>query len=362
MVQRAIHIVGEYRLGQHRGQYIARGPDGFRNRIGLSAETDTTQAIHAFTNWVHDKTVSAARTNYTVGELFALYVDDRGRAGKQVQKFRDQWISLSKMFDGIKPHVLAEPRVVEGQSLTICHQYAYDRRVLGRARATIHSELSTLRSCIKWAFDHEYIEKRPIVWVPKKPKPRDTHLSSEEVMRLLESAISHHVRILLMIALYTGARKSAIEELTWDRVDLINGTIQFEIELSDDDAMDILDSSHKKGRAYVAIHPNLHAVLSFAKSVAQTSHAIEYRGRGGIDTRTGIYDAVKRASLGGRYIGVHALRHTLATMAADAGADMRVIQKTLGHDDIETTRKIYAKHSAGYTLPAAQAVADRMNF
>ena len=48
-------------------------------------------------------------------------------------------------------------------------------------------------------------------------------------------------------------------------------------------------------------------------------------------------------------------------MAADAGTEMRVIQKMVGHDDIRTTEKLYAKHSPSYTLPAAEAVARQLN-
>lgn len=63
------------------------------------------------------------------------------------------------------------------------------------------------------------------------------------------------------------------------------------------------------------------------------------------------------AGLKGRYMGLHALRHTLATVAAERGLDMRKIQAMLGHDDIDTTAKVYAELRRGYLKDVA-AVAD----
>tara|TARA_R110000851_G_C13035998_1_gene561647 strand:- start:152 stop:1309 length:1158 start_codon:yes stop_codon:yes gene_type:complete len=365
MVQRALHTAGEYRLGRHRGQYVAKYTDGDKDsriKIGLATTEPEQVAIQVFTNWVHIRTaVLASQQDYSIGDLFGLYVADRERAGKNVSKFQHQWASLRATFQHLQPSAITQPMRVGKIDLTICHKYALERRQAGRARATIHSELNTLRSCLSWAAKHGHILSAPLVWTPKEAKSRDTHLTAVQVMTLLDEARSHHVRLALSIALYTGARKGAILDLTWDRVDLAAGTIQFAIGTDDDDAEDILDSSHKKGRAFVAIHPVLYPVLSFAKSIAQSNHVIEYRGGRVKDIAHAVGRAVKRAGLGGRFIGLHALRHTLATMAADAGTEMRVIQKMVGHDDIRTTEKLYAKHSPSYTLPAAEAVARQLN-
>lgn len=367
MVQKALHEAGKYRLGRHRGQYVARFDEAGRERrvqIGAAAtERLNDVAIPRFINWVSMREAAiGSRQDYTIGEIFEMYVDDRDRAGKVVSKYRFQWRSLARTFAELDPMAVMQPVNVDGKELTLCHQYALEQRRAGKARATIHSELATLRTALNWAAGKgTKISERPYVWLPKQAKPRDTQLTPEEVLALLDGARSHHIRLLLSIALYTGARKSAIQELTWDRVDLVAGTIQFAIDLDDGNHEQILDSSHKKGRAFVAIHPALYTVLSFAKGVAQSNYVIEYRGRPIKNAATGISEAAKRAGLAGRFIGAHALRHTLATMAADAGTEMRIIQKMLGHDDIRTTEKLYAKHTPKYTLPAAEAVAHGLN-
>jgi hypothetical protein len=48
----------------------------------------------------------------------------------------------------------------------------------------------------------------------------------------------------------------------------------------------------------------------------------------------------------------------VATLIADAGIDLRRIQRLLGHEDFGTTDKIYAAHSRGYLSSAVKVVDD----
>ncbi|MFM9938429.1 MAG: tyrosine-type recombinase/integrase [Hyphomicrobiaceae bacterium] len=69
---------------------------------------------------------------------------------------------------------------------------------------------------------------------------------------------------------------------------------------------------------------------------------------------------VDKAKLGGRYIGHHALRHAAATWLADADVPMHVIQRYLGHDQLESTETIYAKATAAKRTDASDALEIRM--
>ena len=55
-----------------------------------------------------------------------------------------------------------------------------------------------------------------------------------------------------------------------------------------------------------------------------------------------------------RRCSVHELRHTIATAAIAAGADMASVQALLGHEDAKTTARIYA-HAQGGSLARAAA-------
>lgn len=327
--------------------------------MGLAGSEPKGLARGAFTAWVRQREAAIAEVEpLTIGQIMVRYLESRRIEGKSsVIRMGHNWIALRETFEHLYPRDVASEFEVRGEKRTRCHQYAVDRQKAGRARDTIATELVTLRTALNWAAKHRLIDKAPHVWVPKAGKVRNTHLTEEEALRLLDCATAPHIRLLLLIALMTGARKSAICELTWAQVDLERHTIDFRRTGGDDD---ILDSSHIKGRAFVDVHPVLAAALAEAKAVARTHRVIEWKGKPVDNPKQGVLDAVKRAGLAGRYIGTHALRHTLATMAADRDVDMRKIQRMLGHSDIRTTERVYASHSRGYTMAAADAVAGRI--
>ena len=57
-----------------------------------------------------------------------------------------------------------------------------------------------------------------------------------------------------------------------------------------------------------------------------------------------------------RRCSVHELRHTVATAAVAAGADMGSVQALLGHEDQKTTRRIYAHAEGGQLARAAAGI------
>lgn len=273
------------------------------------------------------------------------YIDDRETAGRNAQKMRWQWVPLKPHFEHLQPADVETPIIVEGKERTICHKYAVEREAAGIRRDTIHSELSLLRTAINWAFKKRLIKQKFYVWVPPPGKPRRTALTPEQLLNLLGAMVEAplHTRLLILIALATGARRQAILDLTWDRVDFEHRTIDFRTP----DERSILDTSHKKGRAIVDMSDALYSALMYAKQFAKTKYVIEYRGRPVKDPREGVKAVFEKAGLKGKFLGLHALRHTLATAAAAAGIDMQKIQRMLGHEDINTTAQVYTEFQRG---------------
>jgi site-specific recombinase XerC len=112
-----------------------------------------------------------------------------------------------------------------------------------------------------------------------------------------------------------------------------------------------------QGRAVVDMGDLAHQALTIARRWATCQHAIEYQGRPVKDVHQSLKRAMVRAGVTGKFVGSHAVRHSVATFIADAGVDLRRIQKLLGHEDISTTDRIYAGHSRGY-LSGAIGVID----
>src|SRR5699024_5749168 len=61
---------------------------------------------------------------------------------------------------------------------------------------------------------------------------------------------------------------------------------------------------------------------------------------------------IKRHKL--KYINIHALRHTSATLLINQGVHAKIISERLGHSDIKTTMNIY-----GHALKQADEIATQ---
>lgn len=291
----------------------------------------------------------------TVGAIVDAYIEDRRKEGKKFEKMQYQWVPLKPVFSHLQPADLESEVLVAGEKRTICHKYAVDRTAAGMARDTVHSELNLVRTAINWAVARKKLSGAPHVWVPSAGKGRKTALTLPQIAALMASIIdaSLHTRLLILVALATGARREAILELTWDRVDFVGRSIDFHTGAE----RSILDTGHDKGRAVAYIGDALLEVLAEAKEIAETDFVIEYRGKPIQNPSDGVKKVFAGAGLGGRYLGLHALRHTLATSAFEAGVDLNKIRSMLGHATVKTTEAIYIALRSGMTAEVAR-VAD----
>ncbi|MCJ2189222.1 site-specific integrase [Novosphingobium beihaiensis] len=93
-----------------------------------------------------------------------------------------------------------------------------------RTQSTIRRELSDLRSAVNYVARKRFIE--PIIFpeLPADGEPKMRWLTEEEFAHLLWHARSiklsrFNLLTFLMIAFYTGARKSAIMDLEWSQIE-----------------------------------------------------------------------------------------------------------------------------------------------
>lgn len=361
MARRTLSEIGRYRLLRTRDDgYCAAwdepGPDGKNRRrrrsIGLAYDVAEQKAKAHFATWV--RTYDAAleqNQKTTVGAVVRAYIADRKLEGRAWKKLESQWQPMKPHFDDLQPADLATAILVQGETRTRCHAYAVARSSAKIARDTIHSELSMLRTAMRWAAKRGKID--PVhVWVSSPGKPRENALTEDQLLRLVGAILEAplHIKLLMLIAWTTGARRRAILELTWDRVDLEARTIDFHVN----EARSILDTSHKKGRSISYMGEGLRRELIAAKEYARTPFVVEFRAKPIKDPKEGVRKVFEAAGISGKYIGLHALRRTLATAAADHGIDLKQIQEQLGHADMKTTEGVYVQARAGRLRDVAE--------
>ena len=137
-------------------------------------------------------------------------------------------------------------------------------------------------------------------------------------------------------------------DLTWDRVDLESRRIDFNTAEK---------GQGNKRRAIVPINETAFKALTMAYELATTHHVIEWAGNPCTTMNKAFNKTRDEAGLG-KDVTPHILRHTAATHMAKAGVDMFHIAGMLGHNNIATTAKVYARHHPDFLKNAASALDD----
>lgn len=318
----------EYRLVRHRGKFSLayNGPDG-RVRIATGTDDRGEAEARAGAIWRRLNQSPSGR----VEDLWPAYVADRAATPAAKARSASLWKALEPHF-GYK--------LGKAISKADCRAYTDARRRLGRTNSTIRTELEALRACLRW----HYGDSAPEITAPPPSKPRDRYLAKEERDRLLAAIEAPHVRLFVTIALTTGARMGAILDLTWDRVDLHHGTIDFNPA-----GRDIVN----KRRTVVPINSRLREALEEARAARLTDNVIEYGGKPVASVKKAIGAAARRA---GVPCSPHVFRHTAAVWMAQADVPMDKIAQFLGHTSTRVTYSTYARYSPRYMADAAAAL------
>jgi integrase len=281
--------------------------------------------------------------------------------------------ALSFFFKAAPMAQLTKPRVEEYVKWRRRHSVRIADKATGRVEAlaakisdgNIRRELGgTLVPAITHAMDAGILAQGHYpVPMPKPPANRTYFLTRSEAARLLwesrgfpvhggpgrDSRARFHLPLFILIALYTGQRKEAILDLTWDSVDFINNTIDFNPPGR---------GVTKKGRASGNPMPRpLRLALWRAKTRYATSrsYVIAYNGEPVADIKHALKSAALRAGL--PRCTAHTLRHTATSWLVQAGVDLMTAGSYIGHADPNTTKR-YAHLAPGHQ-DAALAVFER---
>jgi len=164
----------------------------------------------------------------------------------------------------------------------------------------------------------------------REPRKLPTVLSADEVAPFLEAVSSLKARVALTAAYAAGLRVSEVAALKVCDID--SGRMVMRIE-------------HGKGgkERYVMLSE---ALLGILRSYYRLAHPVSFLfpGRSAdkpIDP-TVLHAACRSATAAAgldKRVSVHVLRHTFATHLLESGADIRVIQVLLGHENLSTTAR-----------------------
>lgn len=338
------------------GYYYAKWSVGRRSKRKSMGTTSRSDAEKRFAEWLlldghRGGPVDETAITLTVADCWQVYY------AKHVKPNVVGITTQDNSWKNLEPHFgsLVVPEVSQDAIDTYIQKRATGRIGRRAQAATCRRELSALVACLNFCAKPKQKLIPPSAIqpfdLPEPNEPRDRWLSHDEIQRLLNAAnalrrgktLSRGERF-LWIALETAARRQAVLDLTWDRVDFETRVIHFEVPGR---------KKTKKRRVSVPISNALLPVLQRAHDEKINNLVMSNKGSIwatvqiiALKAGFGAPQPKRKAGDKPKATGVspHVLRHTAATHMARKGVPLWVIAKVLGNT-LAMVEKVYAKHS-----------------
>lgn len=185
------------------------------------------------------------------------------------------------------------------------------------APATINRSLGTLKKALKLAWERGMTHDNHGLRIKRVPEQnaRDVFLSVDQV-KMIADAASVSVRAAIWLALFTGCRRGELLALRKEDIGA--------------DSITIRASSTKTLRTRTV--PIIAPARPWLKHVPLS---VNFEG-----LKTGFRRAREKAGM--PHVTFHDLRRSCGTLMVQAGVDLYVVSKVLGHSNVNITAKHYA--------------------
>lgn len=334
---------------------IGKRPDGTYIRKGIYARTlkeleEKTARIQMDLHWgcfVEDEKV----TFQEMGDIWL----DRYKTGISAHARAGYRRNLDKhLYPYIGPLKLKELKPLHLQDIL------NKMEALGYATHTMKSVRETAIQVMRTAMENDLLyrnvfEHTKVASIPAKTREP---LLPETIRLITDNPDGHRMCIPALIMLYCGLRKGEVMALTWEDIDLKNGTLTVDKAMAVTDGEPVIKEPKTASGIRVVPIPNL--LLNVLKrqfgkkgNVCKTATG-EPINRSAFREAWRSYEFFLYRCAGGQPIGrnrprnvevqkitSHMLRHTYATLLYDAGVDVKSAQKYLGHADLEMTLGTY---------------------
>lgn len=216
---------------------------------------------------------------------------------------------------------------------------AYLKTIKSLESTTISHKISSLKSFFKYYQKREKIKANPLANIksPKIAKKLPTYLTLEEISKLLDVEIKSPY----------DARNKAILELLYSSGIRISELCN--MQTSNYNSYECIIRLIGKGSKERIIPLGDYAISVLEDYInnyrpkinKKNINSIFINNRGDAVSRQFIFKVIKKECLKKgirKNVSPHTLRHTFATHLLQNGADLRIIQELLGHENISTTQ------------------------
>lgn len=270
----------------------------------------------------------------TVRDLCERWLDFAEKAGKHPSQ---RYILAGPIRE--LGHYTPEDLVAGGSGLLLDYRVTRAGEV---ANGSVRRELGMLQTVLRWAARSNLITADQIPSfigvLPPEGAPRDKFMTRDQKDFFWSKAhltAPPDVALFTTIGLETAARRGAILDLTWDRVDLNMNLIDFRVPGQ---------AVSRKRRVIVPISNRLRPVLvDHRLNIVGPAVGPLFPGKIGFDQRFRKF----ARDIGMEWVTPHVLRHTWGSLAAMAGVPLYDIAQVMG-DTIATVERTYLHLTPGH--------------
>lgn len=228
------------------------------------------------------------------------------------------------------------------------------------AKKTLSSYVQILTAIFDYCIDNRVIDFNPAsrLKIPNSaPKEERRGLTSEERQRIVE--FEHRGKPAMMLLLFSGLRRGEATALLWSDIDFKKHTISVTRSY---DFKQRTFKTPKNGKSRTVSVPSV--LIDYLKALPKKSTFVLTNKHGEMMTESSWKRLLESylCDMNLKYgkfaktvkkfspekipfviepFTLHCLRHTFCTMMYEAGVDILVAQKQMGHSDVKTTLAIY---------------------
>lgn len=213
--------------------------------------------------------------------------------------------------------------------------------------------LAFIRQLVRWGAKRGYCEMPGLSQLyfemPKFDNTTMEYLTPKQILRLLEGLDAYPNQVLassMRLALCTGMRRGAIFALRWEDIDLEHQTIRLRAEAA------------KSGRtAYIAMNDDCRKVLEQLASLTGKTEGVIFGQEDASYGQFRTFVKYIKEYLPKGYRPYYCLRHTFASILANAGVNQITLQRAMTHASVTMVQR-YA-HLQPATMAEASAAITR---